>query len=104
MAYLGPNRRIHKVYVTRNTEYYTRSDICIAVRDRSSGNWLPEHMAMTKSVCGSIKFDNGGVMANTGMPRIGESLFFHGKDLDVITSTVVSVDRPGKTIAAKYAY
>ena len=30
-------RRIHKVYVTRNTEYHVRRNVCIAVLDRKSG-------------------------------------------------------------------
>lgn len=34
MGHTGPERRIRKVYVTRNTEYHLRRDLCIAVRRR----------------------------------------------------------------------
>jgi hypothetical protein len=101
MSYSGAERRIHKLYVTRNTEYYTRSNVCVGVRDRESGQWLRRHLAMSKSLCGSIKFSRGGLHPNTGNPEVGESLFFHGDDVDVVTSTVVSVARPSKGVAAQ---
>ena len=30
MSYEGPERRIHRVFVTRNTEYHVRQDRCVA--------------------------------------------------------------------------
>jgi hypothetical protein len=103
MAYQGPERRIHKVYVTRNTEYHTRANVCVAVRDRSSGAFLDRHMALCKPLCGSIRFDKGSVMPNSGSPRLGDSLYFHDKVLDVVTSTLEAVERPPKSIVTAYA-
>lgn len=103
MAYQGEERRVHRVFVTRNTEYHTRANVCVAVRDRSSGEWLERHMALLKPLCGSIRFDNGAVMPNTGMPRLGDSLYFHDLTLDVVTSTLVAVERPPKSVVIAYA-
>ena len=95
MAYSGPERRIHRVYVTRNTEYHMRKDTCVAVRDRSSGRWLVRHPALRQRVQGAIRFcDNGSIRANPGLPRIGESICFENSGRDLITSCVVSVERP----------
>ena len=33
-SFSGPDRRRHRVYVTKNTEYHFRDGFCVAVRDR----------------------------------------------------------------------
>jgi hypothetical protein len=40
MGYLGKERRIHRIFVTRNSEYHVRRNVCVGVRDRRSGEWL----------------------------------------------------------------
>jgi len=102
MAYQGPERRIHQVYVTKNTEYHTRRGVCVGVKDRDSGLWLPKHLAVNKPLGGAIKFLKGGLRPNTGRPNVGESLYFHGGDLDLVTSTLVAVERPPKVIIKRY--
>ena len=36
------------------------------------------------------------------MPSIGESLFFHAAGRDLVTSTILQVDRPVKDIVQQY--
>ena len=43
-----PERRRHRVYVTRNTEYHFRDGFCVAVRDRRSGDFLQGHLAVQR--------------------------------------------------------
>jgi hypothetical protein len=102
MAYKGPERRIHKVFVTKNREYHTRENVCVGVRDRSSGSWMKGHLALRRNLCGAIKFTKGGLLPNTGLPKPGESLYFHGGEIDVVTSTLVKVERPKKTTLKLY--
>jgi hypothetical protein len=103
MAYTGLERRIHKVFVTRNTEYHVRQDTCVGVRDRRSGEWLRAHLALRSRVAGALKFTGeGSVKPNAGSPEIGESLCFHAAGRDLITSTVIRVERPGRDIVAAY--
>jgi hypothetical protein len=102
MGYKGPDRRVHKVFVTKNTEYHTRKNVCVGVRDRTSGQWMKQHLAMQKSICGAIKFTRGGVRPNLGVPKPGESLYFHGNDIDVVTSSVEKIERPTKGIVSGY--
>lgn len=101
--YAGKDRRIHRVYVTRNTEYHVRNDTCVGVRDRRSGEWLRAHLALRSRISGSLKFSpNGGIMPNPGNPSIGESLFFHAAGRDLVTSTILAVERPKREIVAVY--
>jgi hypothetical protein len=104
MAYHGTDRRIHRVYVTRNTEYHLRRDLCVAVRDRRSGRWLRAHLAHGSRMSGGLRFGtHGGLVPNPGTPAIGESLFFHAAGRDVVTSPLTAVERPPRDVVEAYA-
>jgi hypothetical protein len=101
--YQGPDRRIHRVFVTRNTEYHVRKNTCVAVRDRDSGTWVRKHFAIDRPVVGAIKFfDSGAMTASPGLPRVGESMYFEDVGRDLVTSAVVSVERPKPDVVAEY--
>ena len=103
MAYEGQERRIHRVFVTRNTEYHVRSSTCVGVRDRDSGEWLSRHFALNLQIAGAIKFfESGGLNASTGLPAIGESIYFETQGRDLVTSSVMSVERPAADVVASY--
>ena len=103
MGHQGKERRVHKVFVTRNTEYHVREDQCVGVRDRRTGEWLRAHLALSSQMSGSLRFSrDGGVQPNTGRPNVGESLFFQASGRDLVTSAVLSVQRPEKTIVQRY--
>jgi len=103
MGYTGKDRRIHKVFVTRNTEYHIRRSLCVGVRDRRSGEWLRAHLALRSSVSGALRFNHdGGIIPNPGRPEVGDSLFFQAAGRDLVTSSILSVDRPEKDIVVTY--
>ena len=96
-------RRVHKVFVTRNTEYHLRSGVCVAVKDRQSGEWLRAHLALSQRIHGGLRFTRaGGIHANLGIPDFVESLFFHASGRDLVTSPVLSVERPERAVVAAY--
>lgn len=104
MGYAGQDRRVHRVFITRNTEYHVRKDLCVGVRDRRSGQWLRAHLALNNRIHGALKFhSSGGVVPNPGHPKIGESLFFHAAGRDLVTSAILSVERPPRDIVKVYA-
>lgn len=103
MSEIGAERRVHRVFVTRNTEYHVRGEKCVGVRDRESGEWLRAHFALNLDITGSLRFfDSGALRATPGLPQIGESLYFEAKGRDLVTSAVVSVERPRPETLAAY--
>jgi len=101
--YKGPERRRHRVYVTRNTEYHFRDGFCVAVRDRRTGEYLQGHLALQRRVQGGLKFfDNGGIAPNPGDPCPGESLYFASDGRDLVTSPLEAVERPELEVVNGY--
>jgi len=101
--YGGVERRRHRVFVTRNTEYHFRDGLCVAVRDRRDGGWIADHVALHRSVSGSLKFyASGAIRPTLGQPRIGEALFFATGGRDLVTSPLLEIGRPPKATVEAY--
>ena len=101
--YQGEERRRHRVYLTRNTEYHFRDGVCVAVRDRRTGDFLPGHLALRRPLFGGLRFFmNGALLPNPGEPKIGEALFFGEGGRDLITSPLQAVERPAPDMVAHY--
>jgi hypothetical protein len=98
----GSERRIHKVYITRNTEYHLRNEVCVAVRDRKSRSFRPAHIALNLRLEGGVKiFANGALIPNIKRPEVGDAIFFTrvdmgGDEKQIVTSRVEQIDRPSK--------
>lgn len=109
--YQGPDRRRHRVFVTKNSEYHCRDGICVAVRDVTTGHFRDGHQALGKKISSSIRFSEGGGIAAISKPgetHVGEQLCFssdhRGLDHEIITSAVRSIERPPKEIVSKYTH
>jgi hypothetical protein len=102
-AYSGPERRHHTMYVTRNTEYHLRDGICIAVRDRSTGQWLTGHSALRRQLSGAVRFfPNGRAVPSAARPRVGDALYFRSGGRELVTSMLSAIERPGRVAVARY--
>jgi hypothetical protein len=102
-GYSGPDRRRHKMYVTRNTEYHFRDDVCVAVRDRRTGSWLPAHLALSRTISGGVRFyTNGTLVPSNSEPQIGEALYFGSDGRELVTSMLCGVHRPPKQLVEQY--
>ncbi len=103
-SYRGPNRRVHRLYVTRNTEYHFRGETCVAVRDRRTGAWLDAHLAVQRKLTGGVKFHaNGVAVPSCAEPKVGEALYFDEDGRELITSLLSAIERPSKQTVASYA-
>lgn len=101
--YRGLDRRRHRILITENTEYHFRDGLCIAVRDRQTGEWMTDHVALLRPVSGSLQIlPNGAIRPNIGPPRIGEALFFATGGRDLITSPLLHEKRPSKHVVDAY--
>jgi len=108
-TYDGPERRRHRMYVTRNTEYHTRDGICVAVRNLRTGLYEPDHHALGKRAVAGLVFGPGGgieSMVPANEAHAGIQLCFTsgkpGPDREVITSALKSIERPTKDIVLTY--
>jgi hypothetical protein len=108
MGYQGTDRRRHRVYVTRNTEYHLRDGICVAVRDRKSHTFRAAHIALNLKMEGGVRvYPNGAMIPNVETPVEGDAIFFtqvgpEGELKQIVTSRIERVDRPVKTVVALY--
>jgi hypothetical protein len=104
MSYEGPERRRHRVYVTRNTEYHLRDGVCVAVRDRASRRFRPGHIAVDLRLEGGVKiYANGACVPNVADPAPGDAILFTVRDdRQIVTSRIESIERPSKRDVAAY--
>jgi len=98
--YNGPERRVHKIYVTRNTEYHVRRDVCVAVKTRGASEWVTTHHALNMDLLGHVQV--GAMLPMPGPPKIGYRIYFTHETDDVLTSPVVAIVRPPKKTVAQY--
>lgn len=102
-TYRGVERRRHQLYVTRNSEYHFRDGLCVAVRDRSTQQWLTDHVAINRRLSGSLRlYPNGTIGPTLGQPRIGENLLFASGGRDLVTSPLLAIGRPDKSTVESY--
>lgn len=108
MTYEGNERRVHKVYVTRNTEYHLRSGVCVAVKDRGTNRFRNAHIALNLKMEGGVKiYPNGAVIPNLTNPEVGDAIFFDlvrddGEKRQIVTSRIEKIDRPPKRDVLMY--
>lgn len=103
-GYAGRDRRQHRVYVTRNTEYHFRGQTCIAVRDRKTGRFLHSHLAIDRTLSGGVKYQQNGVaVPSCAPPQIGEALYFGDEGRELVTSLCDSIERPVRAVVEAYA-
>jgi len=102
-TYAGQDRRQHRVYVTRNTEYHFRGETCVAVRDRKTGRFLQSHLAVQRTLSGGVKYqENGTAIPSCAPPRVGEALYFGADGRELVTSLCSSIERPEPRLVAAY--
>jgi hypothetical protein len=109
-SYRGPERRRHRVFVTRNTEYHCRDGVCVAVRDRRTRRFAETHPAIGKHISGGLRFNQNGGIESASMGadlKLGEQVCFSGdtdKDRSVFTSPLAAIERPEKDVVAGYLH
>lgn len=108
-AYGGPERRRHRVFVTKNSEYHCRDGVCLAVRSRRTGAFQRGHLALGKRVTAGLVLDERGLISQIFEPRemcVGHRMWLSAGDEDpeheVITSTLHSTKRPAREVVDLY--
>ena len=96
MSHSGQNCRRYRVFVTNNTEYHIRDEVCLGVRRRGEHEWNREHPAVGQDFIGAI---GARVTHSDEIPEPGARLLFGNS---VLTSPVAEVLRPGPELADDY--
>ena len=99
-TYNGPERRVHHVYVTHNTEYHVRKGVCVAVKPRNSDAWIANHGALRMRLDGLFK--QGTLRAMPARSIVGSCMYFSDGDDEILTSPVIAVVRPPKSVVFEY--
>jgi len=100
----GKDRRFNKLFVTRNTEYYLRDGLCLAVKDRRTSEWLAGHLAVGRQLSGGVRIlGNGEAIPVPSAPEVGEALYFAEGGRELITSVLCSVDRAPQELVRQFA-
>jgi hypothetical protein len=86
---MSNERRRHRIFTTKHTEYHLRDDECVAVRDRGSGLWLLDHAALRLR---ALRLPPVG----KGTDWVGRRIQFWSSRMDVLTSPVMEVARPAR--------
>ena len=106
ISYAGPERRCRVTYMTRNTEYHLERGVCVAVRDRATGNWQLCHGALGRRLSASVRQQAGHPPRPClEAPEVGDALFFAPRAADgteVLTSSLLSIERPPKATIEAY--
>ncbi len=101
--YAGPERRVHRMYVTRNTEYHLRRGVCVAVRDRRTESWLEGHLAVGRALGGGVRVSPEGLaVPGPCEPSPGDALYFSDGKRQLVTSVLCQIDRPSADLVAAY--
>lgn len=92
---MSKDRRRHRMFATKHTEYHLRGDECVGVRDRSSGLWLVDHAALRLRALRLPPMGQDGEW-------VGRRIQFWSSKMDVLTSPVVDTARPERKLIPAY--
>lgn len=85
---MNDDRRRHRLFRTRNTDYFLRDAECVGVRDRATGCWLRNHAALRMT---ALEVPEATEDEKTW---VGRRLNFWGRDEDLVTSPLEAIERP----------
>lgn len=94
------DRRLNRKLITRNTEYHIHLRECVGVRDRKTGEWLNDHPALRTWLLGGMDRKERIFAAM----KPGVRLVFTDGRRDVLTSPLLSVDRPDRPSLESYTW
>jgi hypothetical protein len=86
-----------KLYLTYRSEYLVLQDLCVGVRDRSSGAWLPMHSAVSAQLLGPLSNTEHSALPATRV-RVGERLCLYAVARQIATGQIVAIEEPSASL------
>jgi hypothetical protein len=81
-----------KLYLTHRSEYLVLHDLCVGVRDRVSGRWVPLHSGACAHVLGPLTATETRMLPATRI-RVGEQLCLSAPARRVVTGPIVAIEK-----------
>lgn len=88
----GVNVNLQVVY-TENTEYHLQGRVCVAVRDRTTREWISRHQVIGHSFAGVLRRTRDSIETQDE-PFMGGRLWFVISGRDILTSPIVALRQP----------
>jgi hypothetical protein len=91
------------LYLTYRSEYLVLRDLCVGVRDRGSGTWIPLHAATCAHVLGPHGFAGQedverGMVSPITRVRLGERLELYASARRIVTGPIVAIERASESV------
>lgn len=90
------------LYLTYRSEYLVLRDLCVGVRDRGSGTWIPLHAATCAHLLGPHGFGGEEDVARGVSPitrvRLGERLELYAAARRIVTGPIVAIERAPESV------
>jgi hypothetical protein len=91
------------LYLTYRSEYLVLRDLCVGVRDRGSGTWIPLHAATCAHVLGPHGFAGQedverGMVSPITRVRLGERLELYASARRIVTGPIVAIERASESL------
>jgi hypothetical protein len=80
-----------KLYLTYRSEYLVLRDLCVGVRDRGSGAWLPLHAGACAHLLGPVRSLEAKPLPAVPV-RVGERLCLYAVARRIVTGPIVAVE------------
>jgi len=90
-------KRKHRMYVTRNTEYHMKNNVCVGIRNRKTGDWLMHARALGARLIGTIasSMQRHNKFTIFLLPEVGNNLILLSPTgVDLVTTKIRAVHRP----------
>jgi len=90
-----------RLYVTYRSEYLMLRDLCVGVRDRRTGAWVPLHAAACSQMLGTLSNPEPSHARPCVQPRVGERVALYASARRIITGAIVAVEAASPRIIAE---
>jgi hypothetical protein len=98
-------KRRHKMYVTRNTEYHVKDDVCVGIRNVRNGDWILQSKVLGAKLIAALSAlpQTAKRVSEFIRPKEGDNLVFLSMTgEDIVTTKIREVSRPPKHVIQYY--
>ncbi len=85
-----------RTLVTRLHEFHLDGTTCVAVRDRSGGQWL-SHRVLNCELGGAARMRDGQRFLSPLFPKVGELAWFEPQHIPYVSGPLLAIETPSQS-------